>query len=104
MRTRVETLGPLEMAVVEVILERGESATCDVVDHLQKPLAYTTVMTTLGRLYKKRLLERRMNRRAFYYSASPGLSVEALRLPDVAESWIARTYTGEIKLITNAHQ
>jgi hypothetical protein len=45
-----------------------------------------------------------MNRRAFYYSASPGLSVEALRLPDVAESWIARTYTGEIKLITNAHQ
>ena len=89
------------MAVVEVILEHGESATCHVAHHLPRALAYTTVMTTLGRLYKKRLLERRMVSRTYYYSASAGLSVEALRLSSEAENWIARTYAGEIKLITN---
>jgi len=99
---RVETLGPLELAVVEVLLEHGESATCHVAPHLPKVLAYNTVMTTLDRLYRKRLLERRKFGRAFYYSASAGLSVEVLRLSDGAENWIARTYTGELKLITNS--
>jgi len=36
---------------------------------MQRPLAYTTVMTTLDRLYKKGLLEREMTDRAFVYSA-----------------------------------
>jgi predicted transcriptional regulator len=39
-------------------------------------LAYTTLMTTLDRLYKKGLLERRKEGRAFRYS--PRLSREAL--------------------------
>jgi predicted transcriptional regulator len=34
---------------------------------LERPLAYTTVMTTLDRLYKKGLLERRKAERAFFY-------------------------------------
>ena len=33
---------------------------------LERPLAYTTVMTTLDRLYKKGLLERRKAARAFF--------------------------------------
>ena len=34
-----------------------------------KRIAYTTLMTTLDRLYKKRLLSRRKDGRAFLYSA-----------------------------------
>ena len=36
---------------------------------MRRSLAYTTVMTTLDRLYKKGLLEREMTDRAFIYSA-----------------------------------
>jgi predicted transcriptional regulator len=34
-----------------------------------RPLAYTTIMTTLDRLYKKGLLDRHKSERAFLYSA-----------------------------------
>jgi len=60
-------LGPLEIAVMEILWERGESNVHDVIAKLQRPLAYTTVMTTLDRLYKKGLLTRRKNERAFIY-------------------------------------
>src|SRR3954451_24380274 len=63
-----QPLGPLEVAVMEILWKRGESAVRDVVDCLERPLAYTTVMTTLDRLYKKALLERRKCERAFLYT------------------------------------
>jgi predicted transcriptional regulator len=63
-----QPLGPLEIAVMEIVWSRGESAVRDVVDSLERPLAYTTVMTTLDRLYKKGLLARRKHERAFLYS------------------------------------
>jgi predicted transcriptional regulator len=62
-------LGPLEIEVMDIIWGREESAVRDVVDRLERSLAYTTVMTTLDRLYKKNLLKRRMGDRAFLYSA-----------------------------------
>jgi len=61
-------LGPLEITVMELLWERGESSVHDVVLKLARPLAYTTVMTTLDRLYKKGLLDRRKSERAFVYS------------------------------------
>ncbi|HYL61815.1 MAG TPA: BlaI/MecI/CopY family transcriptional regulator, partial [Candidatus Methylomirabilis sp.] len=39
----------------------------DVIQKLNRPLAYTTVMTTLDRLFKKGLLDRRKSDRAFLY-------------------------------------
>jgi predicted transcriptional regulator len=63
-----DRLGHLEMTVLELLWERGESNVHDVVERLGRPLAYTTVMTTLDRLYKKGLLERRKSARAFLYS------------------------------------
>jgi predicted transcriptional regulator len=60
-------LGPLEVTVMDILWERGESSVHDVVDCLSRPLAYTTVMTTLDRLYKKGLLDRRKSERAFLY-------------------------------------
>jgi predicted transcriptional regulator len=61
-------LGPLEIQVMEVVWTFGESSVRDVVEKLESKLAYTTVMTTLDRLYKKRLLERVAEGRAFRYS------------------------------------
>jgi predicted transcriptional regulator len=61
-------LGRLELSVMEIVWLRGESSVRDVAAQLERPLAYTTVMTTLDRLYKKNLLDRRKAERAFLYS------------------------------------
>src|SRR5437764_825045 len=61
-------IGPLEITVMEILWANGESNVHDVVQRLGRPLAYTTVMTTLDRLYKKGMLERRKEERAFLYA------------------------------------
>ena len=61
-------LGHLELTVMEILWDRGESNVRDVAGRLDRPLAYTTVMTTLDRLFKKGLLARRKEDRAFVYS------------------------------------
>jgi predicted transcriptional regulator len=53
---------------MEILWRRGEGAVRDVMDLMDRPLAYTTVMTTLDRLYKKGMLERRKSERAFLYA------------------------------------
>jgi predicted transcriptional regulator len=62
-------LGPLEIQLMEVVWNCGESSVREVVEKLDNRLAYTTVMTTLDRLYKKGLLDRRKSDRAFVYTA-----------------------------------
>jgi predicted transcriptional regulator len=61
-------LGHLENTVMEILWKRGASNVRDVSQCLARPLAYTTVMTTLDRLYKKGLLKRRKEGTAFVYS------------------------------------
>lgn len=65
---RTSALGRLEMQVMEILWERGESNVREVVGQLGRSLAYTTVMTTLDRLFKKGLLQRHKSDRAFFYS------------------------------------
>ena len=65
----LSSLGPLEIAVMEILWTAGESNVHQVARSLERPLAYTTVMTTLDRLYKKGLLERRKSERAYFISA-----------------------------------
>lgn len=60
-------LGRLERQVLEETWRRGETSVRDIVKALNDGIAYTTVMTTLDRLYKKRLLSRRKDGRAFIY-------------------------------------
>jgi len=60
-------LGPLEIQVMETLWQRGKSTVRDVVAELDRSLAYTTVMTTLDRLFKKGLLERHEFERAYSY-------------------------------------
>ena len=66
---QLPVLGPFETQVMEILWTRGESNVHDVVNELAaQKRAYTTVMTTLDRLFKKGLLERRKAERAFVYS------------------------------------
>lgn len=61
-------LGPLERQVLECLWQNGEASVRDVFKAFDESIAYTTLMTTLDRLYKKRLLARRKFGRAFLYS------------------------------------
>lgn len=67
-------LGPLEREVMELLWQRPEEAAevsvRDIFLIFDKRLAYTTIMTTLDRLYRIGLLERRKDGRAFFYSPS----------------------------------
>jgi predicted transcriptional regulator len=65
----LSSLGHLEVAVMEILWLQGECNVHQVAQCLHRPLAYTTVMTTLDRLFKKGFLERRKSERAFLYSA-----------------------------------
>src|SRR5437016_13413796 len=53
---------------MDVLWAASEANVHEVATKLNRPLAYTTVMTTLDRLYKKGLLDRRKPDRAFLYS------------------------------------
>ena len=63
-------LGHLETAVMEIVWRSADVAVKDVQALLARPVAYTTVMTTLDRLYKKGYVLRRREGRAFVYTAS----------------------------------
>lgn len=67
----VETaFGVLERDVMNVLWAHSELAVRDVQLRLCRPVAYTTVMTTLDRLFKKGVLSRRKVGRAFIYAAA----------------------------------
>jgi predicted transcriptional regulator len=63
-------LGALEREVMEVVWKAGEINVREACERLESSVAYTTVMTTMDRLFKKRLLSRRKVGRAFVYAAA----------------------------------
>ncbi len=67
---RQHSLGELECAVLEQVWSQNEVTVNDVMVRIERPLAYTTIMTTLDRLYRKGLLSRRKKGRAFVYEAA----------------------------------
>jgi predicted transcriptional regulator len=62
-------LGTLERQVIEIVWAGDEVTVRDVHTTLDGRVAYTTVMTTLDRLFRKGLLARTKRARAFVYSA-----------------------------------
>jgi len=54
--------------LLEALWERGNATVRELVSSECRDLAYTTVMTTLDRLFKKNLLDRMAEGRAFRYS------------------------------------
>ncbi len=79
-------LGHLEGTVMGILWAHGESSVHDVIERLRRPLAYTTVMTTLDRLFKKGFLDRRRPERAFLYA--PRLSRQQWERKR-ADEWVA---------------
>lgn len=63
-----QTLGKLERRVMNEAWRRGELSVRDIFKAFDEQFAYTTLMTTLDRLFKKGLLARRKDGRAFLYS------------------------------------
>lgn len=62
-------LGPLEIRVLESLWRRGEETSVRELADDFPGSAYTTLMTTLDRLFKKGLLDRGRRDRAFLYRA-----------------------------------
>ncbi len=66
----MKDVGPLEERLLELLWRRpGGASVREAQAALPGELAYTTVMTTLDRLYKKGLLAREREGRAFRYAA-----------------------------------
>lgn len=66
-RSSLRQLGPLEQRVLDGLWSKGEATVRELIEHCCPELAYTTVMTTLDRLFKKGLLTRSEEGRAFRY-------------------------------------
>ena len=84
-------LGKLEREMMQIIWQRGQVSVRDVHDELEGRIAYTTMMTTLDRLYKKGLLAREKDGRAFVYT--PRVSPEEFErgiAQDVLDALIGR--------------
>ncbi len=89
------SLGELERRAMEAVWQKQELSVRDLFEELQKRWAYTTLMTTLDRLHKKGILNRRKEGRAFLYS--PRISRKQLEqgiASDLIDSLLARS-TGE---------
>jgi predicted transcriptional regulator len=78
-------LGPLEQRLLEALWVRGTATVRELLQDGQLDLAYTTVMTTLDRLFKKNLLTRDLEGRAFRYM--PRFTREELRREAAGEAF-----------------
>ncbi|HEY7697916.1 MAG TPA: BlaI/MecI/CopY family transcriptional regulator [Vicinamibacteria bacterium] len=76
--------GPLEIQVLESLWQVRREATVRDLSEFFPGVAYTTLMTTLDRLYKKGVLSRRKAGRAFLYA--PVASREGLEQILAAEA------------------
>ena len=74
-----------ELEVMNVVWDKGAASVQDVVDSLERPLAYTTVMTTLKILDEKRGAVRKSKQgRAYIYE------------PAIAREDVRRSMAGEL--------
>jgi predicted transcriptional regulator len=67
-RSLSRQFGPLEQRMLDGLWARGSATVRELVEGICQDLAYTTVMTTLDRLFKKGLLTRSEEGRAFRYA------------------------------------
>lgn len=77
-------LGPLEQRLLGALWERGTATVRELLENGCEKMAYTTVMTTLDRLFKKELLTRKVEGRAFRYE--PRFTREELNREEAGEA------------------
>jgi BlaI family penicillinase repressor len=67
---RIESLGPLQRAVMEVLWDDGEGTVHNILarrSEAAKPLAYTSVLSCLQKLEKLGWVTHRAEERTYYY-------------------------------------
>jgi len=95
-------LGTLEQQVLDVVWTDAEVTVRDVHTRLEGKLAYTTVMTTLDRLYRKGLLERTKRARAFVYSAAASREeVDEIVASDVVSGLLSGEWSAPLPFLSN---
>lgn len=83
MKKREPILGRLESRIMNVLWKRASPATVREIQRnlsRKRPIAYTTVMTVMTRLYEKGLLRREQRGRAFAYTAAVSEAEHTARL------------------------
>ena len=90
-----DSLGELELKVMIEVRRLGETSVAKVNRAMNDAYAYTTVMTTLDRLFKKGLLARRKEGRAFLYTAKYS--------PEEMERTIAEDIIGSLFETSSGH-
>jgi len=95
-------LGPLEHRVMEALWRRGEANVRDVHHEFGDAVAYTTVMTTLDRLFKKGLLRRWKVGRAFHYAPMSTREESQRSLAaELMEGLLAQHHAEPLPLLSN---
>jgi BlaI family transcriptional regulator, penicillinase repressor len=89
-------LGPLENRMLNDVWARGTATVRELRDNDYHDLAYTTLMTTLDRLFKKGLLTRTEEGKAFRYA--PRLSREELHREAAGETFRELLDAGPVEL------
>jgi BlaI family transcriptional regulator, penicillinase repressor len=89
------SLAPLELSVMQIVWRSGSCTVLEVQRHLthRRPLAYTTVQTVMNKLCRKGKLSRRLNGKAFLYTAS--ISREST-LRSATKDLIERFFLGSV--------
>lgn len=91
-----DVLGPLAAEIVREVTARKQASVADVVDGLQgatgRDHAYTTIMTVMGRLHEKGVLERERRGRQYIYRPSAPEAELVDRLSGLAVDRIVERY------------
>lgn len=95
-------LGTLERECMDVVWSGGSFLVRDVQSRLERPAAYTTVMTTLDRLYKKGFVTRTREGRAFVYTAARSRDqIEAALAAGVLNGLLSSGSSAALPILSN---
>ena len=95
-------LGSLERDVMAIAWSRDEITVRDACAQLDAAVAYTTVMTTMDRLFKKGLLARRKAGRAFVYRAAASReAIEGAVASDLMQTLLQERGTEPLPLLSS---
>ena len=96
------SLGDLERDVMAIVWAHGETTVREACERLGSSVAYTTVMTTMDRLFKKRLLDRRKLGRAFVYrAAATKRELEGAVAVELMQSLLDRDGSGTLPVLSS---
>ena len=95
------SLGSLERDVMALVWDRREITVRDACDRIGT-VAYTTVMTTMDRLFKKGLLSRRKIGRAFIYNATATRDeIEGAVAAELVQSLLSRDHAEPLPILSS---